>query len=99
MRSLPDDLADNDDSVNQIAWLSLDEGDNDPTRFLTYLVTALQMLVPEIGRDILTTLQSPQSPPAEAILTALFNEIAATSNIPLHPMGTPCGIEVTPCSG
>ena len=26
------------------AWLSLDEGDNDPTRFLTYLVAALQTL-------------------------------------------------------
>ena len=28
----------------RVAWLSLDEGDNDPTRFLTYLVTALQTL-------------------------------------------------------
>ena len=27
-----------------VAWLSLDEGDNDPTRFLTYLVAALQTL-------------------------------------------------------
>jgi len=26
----------------QIAWLSLDEGDNDPTRFLSYIVAALQ---------------------------------------------------------
>ena len=29
-----------------IAWLSLDEGDNDPTRFLTYLVAALQTIAP-----------------------------------------------------
>ena len=28
----------------KVAWLSLDEGDNDPTRFLTYLVAALQTL-------------------------------------------------------
>ncbi len=27
-----------------VAWLSLDEGDNDPTRFLTYLVAALQTI-------------------------------------------------------
>jgi len=31
--------------VNQVAWLSLDEGDNDLTRFLAYLVAALQTLV------------------------------------------------------
>lgn len=27
-----------------VTWLSLDEGDNDPTRFLSYLVAALQTL-------------------------------------------------------
>ncbi len=32
------------------AWLSLDEGDNDPTRFLTYLVAALQTLALSDGR-------------------------------------------------
>ena len=31
-----------------VAWLSLDEGDNDPTRFLTYLVAALQTIAPKI---------------------------------------------------
>ena len=35
-----------------IAWLSLDDGDNDPTRFLTYLVAALQPLaLPKMHRD------------------------------------------------
>ena len=32
-----------------VAWLSLDEGDSDPTRFLTYLVAALQTIAPKIG--------------------------------------------------
>ena len=32
-----------------VAWLSLDEGDNDPARFLTYLVAALQTIAPQIG--------------------------------------------------
>ena len=32
-----------------VAWLSLDAGDNDPTRFLTYLVAALQTIAPQIG--------------------------------------------------
>ncbi len=34
------------------AWLSLDEGDSDPSRFLTYLVAALQTVVPGIGETI-----------------------------------------------
>jgi len=57
------------------AWLSLDEGDNDPTRFLTYLIDALQTIAPNIGAGVLGVLQSPQPPPAESILTTLINEI------------------------
>ncbi len=70
------------------AWLSLDEGDNDPTRFLTYLVTALQTLAlnriegntPTLGKGVLTALQSPKPPPTEAILTTLLNEITTISD-------------------
>jgi LuxR family transcriptional regulator, maltose regulon positive regulatory protein len=59
----------------QVAWLSLDEGDNDLTRFLTYLVAALQTIAPTIGAGLLSALQSPQSQPIESILTALLNEL------------------------
>ncbi len=62
------------------AWLSLDEGENDPTRFLTYLVAALQGIAATIGEGVLGALQSPQPPPAEAILTALLNDITAISD-------------------
>ena len=48
-----------------VAWLSLDEGDNDPTRFLTYLVAALQTIMANIGKGVLGVLQSPQPPPTE----------------------------------
>src|SRR3954467_6002149 len=48
-----------------VAWLSLDEGDSDLERFLTYLVTALRTIAPRIGEDALAVLQSPQ-PPATA---------------------------------
>src|SRR5438132_8928876 len=58
-----------------IAWLSLDEGENDPARFLAYLVAALQTIAAHIGEGVLGVLQSPQPPPPEAILTALLNEI------------------------
>ena len=59
------------------AWLSLEEGDSDPTRFLAYLVAALQTIAPNIGEGVLDALRSPQAPPTESILTALLNEIAA----------------------
>ncbi len=56
-------------------WLSLDEGDNDPARFLAYLVAALQTIAADIGESVLDVLQSPQPPPTESILTTLLNEI------------------------
>jgi LuxR family transcriptional regulator, maltose regulon positive regulatory protein len=62
-------------SDRQVAWLSLDDADNDPTRFLTYLVAALRTIVPTIGEGLVDALQSPQPPPAESILTALINEL------------------------
>src|SRR5512145_600341 len=57
-----------------VAWLSLDEGENDPTRFLTYFIAALQTLAPKIGAGALAALQAPQTPSIESILTALLNE-------------------------
>ncbi len=57
------------------AWLSLDAADNDPARFLTYLVAALQTLEAHIGAGVLAVLQSPQSPPIESLLTVLLNDI------------------------
>ena len=64
-----------------VAWLSLDEGDNDPTRFLIYLVSALRTIMANIGEGVLGVLQSPQPPSTESILTALLNEI---TTIPEH---------------
>ncbi len=57
------------------AWLSLDAGDSDPARFLTYLVAALQTLFAGIGAGVSAVLESPQPPPIEMLLTTLINEI------------------------
>ena len=59
----------------QIAWFSLDESDNDPVRFLTYLINAFRQVHPEIGGATLEMLHSPQLPPPEVLLTPLLNGI------------------------
>ncbi len=61
-----------------VAWLSLDEGDNDPARFLIYLISALQTIDPDIGKDLLGALNAPQgqAPSTESVLTELLNDIA-----------------------
>jgi len=67
---------------NKIAWLSLDAGDNDPERFLSYFIAALKQIKgmdATFGNEALSMLQSPQLPPTEDILTSLINELAAAS--------------------
>jgi LuxR family maltose regulon positive regulatory protein len=59
------------------AWVSLDEGDNDPTRFWRYFIMALQKLHPSCGKSILPVLCSNQPPPVEPLLAVLINELAA----------------------
>ena len=60
-----------------LAWVSLEEADNDPSRFLSYLLAALQTVEAGSGEAVLDSLRSPQPPPIESVLTALINEIAA----------------------
>ena len=60
-----------------LAWVSLEEADNDPSRFLSYLVATLQTIEAGIGDSVLASLRSPQPPPVESVLAALINDIAA----------------------
>jgi LuxR family maltose regulon positive regulatory protein len=57
------------------AWLSLDEGDNDPIRFLRYLIAALEKMKRGIGQTVRDALQSPQLPPLPTLVTLLINDI------------------------
>jgi LuxR family transcriptional regulator, maltose regulon positive regulatory protein len=61
------------------AWLSLDQSDNHPSAFWTYLITALQSAVPGVGASAISLLQSPQPPPIESILATVLNELSAIS--------------------
>ncbi|MBN2258080.1 MAG: hypothetical protein JW704_09675 [Anaerolineaceae bacterium] len=61
----------------RVAWFSLDESDNDPVRFWSGFVTALQSIWPEAGQEALGMFKSSPPMPVEAILTVLINEISA----------------------
>ena len=63
-------------SNENAAWLSLDENDNDPVRFLSYLIAALQTVAPEVGETAVQSLQAPQLPAIETILISLINDIS-----------------------
>jgi LuxR family maltose regulon positive regulatory protein len=65
-----------DGACPSIAWLSLEQSDNDLTRFLTYLVGALQTVQTDIAKGVSSALESPQPPPVEGVLTVLINELA-----------------------
>jgi LuxR family maltose regulon positive regulatory protein len=62
-----------------VAWLSLDERDDDPIQFWTYLVAALQTLKTNLGENARTFLPALEQDweSTEAFLTALINEISA----------------------
>lgn len=70
-------LASNIPSDFSLTWLSLDEDDNDPNRFGTYLVYAMTKATGVEGDALLSVLQSSQPPPLKVILTALPSHMEA----------------------
>jgi len=62
-----------------VAWVSLDEGDNDASRFWTYLINACQSILDGFGEVALELLDSPQSLPDETIPTILINDFVTYS--------------------
>ncbi|MDX6258558.1 MAG: hypothetical protein QOH84_246 [Kribbellaceae bacterium] len=60
----------------EAAWLSLDERDNDPASYWSYVIAALKTVAPDVGATSVSLLQSSQ-PPMEAVLSALLNDLSA----------------------
>jgi len=58
-----------------VAWLSLEAEDNDPTRFLSYLIAALQTLDVRVGTTALEMLRTPRPPALEAALAVLVSDV------------------------
>jgi LuxR family maltose regulon positive regulatory protein len=63
------------DSGMTVAWVSLEPEDNDPSRFLLYMIAALQTLDSRIGTTALALLRTPQPPSPEGVLAMLTNEL------------------------
>ncbi len=68
----------------KVAWLSLDEGDNDSALWFEYLIAALREIKPKIGASALRLFRSSQEPTlAKNVLTDLINEVCS---VPFHFM-------------
>ena len=63
-----------------LAWLSLDDDDNDPSRFWSYTAGALETLAPDIPKGSLSRLPVGQVP-EETILTHFINELTAVPRV------------------
>jgi ATP/maltotriose-dependent transcriptional regulator MalT len=61
----------------RVAWLSLEDDDNVPLRFFSYLIAALQNADDRIGRTARSLLEAPQPPPVTHLMTLLINDVAA----------------------
>ena len=64
-------------SGRSAAWLSLEAEDNDPTRFLAYLIAALQTLDPHLGTTALALLHTSQPAPPETVLAMVTNDLVS----------------------
>ena len=58
-----------------VTWLSLEPADDDPGRFFTYFIAALQTIDRQIGHEIEEILRGGQLPPEEIISTTLINDV------------------------
>jgi LuxR family maltose regulon positive regulatory protein len=62
------------------AWVSLDEGDNDPVRFWDYFIAALGEVTPSVGDTAASLLHSTPPSTTESVLAALVNDLVGVPN-------------------
>jgi LuxR family transcriptional regulator, maltose regulon positive regulatory protein len=63
----------------RVAWVSVDEGDNEPTLFWRYVLTALDRALPGLCAELVAYLHAQQAPPLHSVLQALINRLAEQS--------------------
>ncbi len=76
-----------------LTWLALDEADDDPLRFCTYFVAALQRVHPAIGAELLPALLAGQLPPQAALAATLLNDLDAALAINPSGLGLICVLD------
>jgi LuxR family transcriptional regulator, maltose regulon positive regulatory protein len=64
----------------RVAWVSLDEGDNDPTRFWVYVVEAFRTVEPDVGTAALQALQRTSLDHERVVLPSLLNDLSAVAS-------------------
>ena len=64
---------------HSVAWITLDETDDEPHRFWTYAVTALRTAAPDVGGGALAALRVPGIDPIDVALPALLNDLSASN--------------------
>ena len=64
----------------RVAWLSLDQADDEPVRFWTYALSALELVAPELAGESLAALQAPGMDPIGVALAALLNALTDSAD-------------------
>jgi LuxR family maltose regulon positive regulatory protein len=65
--------------VHRVGWIGLDPGDNDPGRFLTYLVSAIRSVEPDFGPGLINLLQSSIGNDPSLVMVDLINALSRLS--------------------
>ena len=68
------------DSDLPVCWVSLDPSEDDPVKFLSYLIASVQTIWDDLGDSILSALRSPGSPPVDFLLNSWINELSEYSS-------------------